>query len=901
MTVRRHLLIFVPESWQNNEKGNFFERFISEILSPLRFDVVAQLRVTGMEIDLLAKAKDQPRTVLVECKAYRDLLPSDAISKLLGNVAIRKADEGWLFSTSDFTKDGRGQWEEIQNDSDLRKKFTWYSPERIIEVLISQKSVIDPVSLSYHLTQYDVGDWTLIVSPSGVFWLVELIEDGIPARYCVFEAREGRPANRRNASDIVQVSPRFSSLVYHEIEGAAEYATETRIQRAPVAKVISGDSWEDPRPARPIDFVGRDDTIRDLLEFINQVRDGNSSTRTFAIVGPSGWGKSSLILTIGDVLKKRYQSTISVTAVDTRSATNSAFVSESIRLAFLDAASIGLIPQLFKFNILSLRDPLESPDFRDAIEILRGKSCCVVLIFDQFEELFAREDLFDIFSAIRELSLDIDARQAPLVLGFAWKTDISLPQQHPAYYLWHQLADRRKSFNVREFGSKDIKKIIYKAQRALSKKLSAALKARLLEQCQGFPWLLKKLLVHVLQRVSKTESQYLLLERELDIEQLFKEDLLLLGEEQLRCLEYVAARGPVNVAEVEQNFSRDVTNYLINSHLIIRSGMNYVVYWDIFRDYLNEKKVPYIPWTRTFQSGPSGAYRALEVLSELGSALGTELAEKIGNTFFNLAGDLLALQLVELDGNGRYTITRHLSELTPSSVSKFVQGQFRKHTIVREIISKWEKDKLVSVENWNSFFTEAHPRTTDFSRETIKTYAGNLKNWLIFSGLLGLKGNVMYRPTDGEPEMGHLPSMKVAIGTFLGTSSPKRLNELLALLQQEKGGLGRKFLEAKGLRNTISDGLALGILRVNPNRTISIKDPNEDLTQLINHIKSEVLQAEAVKIIGSIPDLDEAAKRLNEQMGSGWKDTSAKRYAAGLKRYFKWANSSSPYSTTTFR
>ncbi len=563
---KKHLLLSVPDSWEKTQKGKFYEDFISKILAPMRFNVIEQLKFTGMEIDLLAKGEDQPRTVLVECKAFRDPLPADVISKLIGNVAIRKADEGWLFSTSDFTKDGKAQWEDIQNNPGLRKTFTWYSPVRIVSVLIDQKSIIDPLTLNQSLINCNSGDWTLVIAPHGNFWLVELIEDGIPTRYSVFDARSGNPVDFVGASKVAEASPRFGSLQYQEIIAKGNGLIGTR-KRAPVAHVISGDSWDDPRPARPIDFVGRDDLIGEITEFIEKVRIGNSSTRTFAIIGPSGWGKSSLILKIVDVLRRKSHSGISITPIDTRSATSSAFVSESIRIAFLEAADKQLLPANLNFNISSLREPLESPDYLQAIEHMKQYSSCIVLIFDQFEELFAREELFEIFNAVRELSLDIDAKQAPIILGFAWKTDISLPQQHPAYHLWHQLADRRRTFSIREFGSKDIKRIINKGQKAIGKNLSQALKNRLLEQCQGFPWLLKKLLVHVLQRVSTTESQYLLLERELDIEQLFKDDLSLLREEQIRCLKYVAAKGPIATADVEGNFARETTNHLITEVL----------------------------------------------------------------------------------------------------------------------------------------------------------------------------------------------------------------------------------------------------------------------------------------------------------------------------------------------
>lgn len=222
-----HLILSVPTDWSNDAKGDFFEEFVLEILRPMRLRAERRLRVTGMEIDILAKGEDRPFTVLVECKAYRDPVPADVITKLLGNVKLRRADQGWLFSTSDLTKDGRGLWQEIQEDEEHAKSLVWYSPSRTIDVLIAQRSVVDPATLLHRLTGHDLGDWTLVASPSRRAWLVELLEDGLPTKYCAFDARDETPGCNGNEGR----RRRFSS-VFRPYASRSERPTSAQAQSA---------------------------------------------------------------------------------------------------------------------------------------------------------------------------------------------------------------------------------------------------------------------------------------------------------------------------------------------------------------------------------------------------------------------------------------------------------------------------------------------------------------------------------------------------------------------------------------------------------------------------------------------------------------------------------------------
>lgn len=890
--------IAVPETFSKDEKGNFFEKFVAELLRPMRLRVTQQVRYTGMEIDLLARDADQPRTILVECKAQADPLKADVISKALGNATLRKADVAWLFSTSDLSKDGRGQLDKIKEDPELAKRFAWFSATRMCELLIEQKSVIDPRTLSKNFPGLEDGMWHLVIHPEVRLWLLELVRDGVPTAFTAFAASDGSPLEHVSPSHLGQLASRFEPLTFRTAAGSSEHqiqtATGQRV-RAPVAKITPGDTWEDLRPSRPSDFVGREDLINEIVYFFKMVREGRTATRSFAVQAPSGWGKSSLALKLSDLARRsRLIANCSVTAIDSRSASSSAFVAESVRVAVKEAEYRGFVSPR-QYYVSSLHHPMAGDDYMAAYEELKSQNALLILIFDQFEELFAKEHLFEAFHAVRELSIDLDADQHPVVLGFAWKTDVSLPQQHPAYYLWHQLADRRRTFSVPQFGRNEIRKVITKAERALSKQLSPALRSRLIEQCQGLPWLLKKLLVHVLQRVTTPESQYSLLERELDVEVLFKEDLAALPDTTTRrCLEYVAQSAPVAVTEVEENFDRNTTNLLLELRLIVRSGMNYAIYWDIFRDYLLEKKVPQIPWTRTFQRDPVAGVRVLQVLKEIQPATAAKIGNAVGlkeRPAQNVLSDLTALQLVDRLSGDRYQVASVLHNVDPASVADHARGQLQRHVVAKGIRSDWDRSDRLGPTAWDAFNARFQPRSEDFSAKTLHFYASNLRRWLLFAGLLDQTGSALHRPLASGNLKGVLESRRHR-RVFLGMSSPDRLIKLLAKLKSSGGRFSRAALVEEGFRNSITDATALHLVTSPTVQRIVLVRTSRDVdakTLLAAALRNDPVirlalnyEARAGQTPTSLGD------ELESFVGASWVESSKERYVKGLARFIGW-------------
>ena len=102
------------------------------------------------------------------------------------------------------------------------------------------------------------------------------------------------------------------------------------------------------------------------------------------------------------------------------------------------------------------------------------------------------------------------------MLGSSWRTEISLPEGHPAYHMWHELSDRRKTFTIEKFDSSEIFQQLQQLSNYLEQPLEKQLKKRLIEHCSGLPWLLKKLCIHIYRQVKKgikTFSFYSKIER----------------------------------------------------------------------------------------------------------------------------------------------------------------------------------------------------------------------------------------------------------------------------------------------------------------------------------------------------------------------------------------------------
>jgi hypothetical protein len=286
-----------------------------------------------------------------------------------------------------------------------------------------------------------------------------------------------------------------------------------------------------------------------------------------------------------------------------RGAREPSYVPAALLASLRDAQNNGFGADI-ELSLTDPSSPLSSSSIQLYLQSLRTKNQVVCLIFDQFEELYSKPDLFGIFNAARDLMLDVVSSQSNFVLGFAWKTDSTTLQDHPAYHLWHELSDHRREYRLDVFDKGEISNSITKFEKEIGQKVSAEIRHQISEFSQGFPWLLKKLCINLYEGIVKGVKADTLL-MDLDIERLFEADLTILNNQELSCLKLIAQKAPADWSEIIEISGASVLNKLVNKRLVIKSGDRLNIYWDIFKDYLLTGRVPVVPYNYIPTSDPA--------------------------------------------------------------------------------------------------------------------------------------------------------------------------------------------------------------------------------------------------------------------------------------------------------
>ncbi|MCU0434332.1 MAG: restriction endonuclease [Bacteroidia bacterium] len=736
----KEVIILLNESDHKSKTGSVFESLVRSILETQQYEVTQNLHITGLEIDLFAQHKIKNELLYAECKA-KEKPKSDEIKKFIFSVDYgindKKPDYAYFIHTQELDRQAAGLKIQLE---ETKRNVTFIGPEKIFE-LLSDSQKVKPYEERFFFGK-EVLKLILVYSNHGYFY-VPIIQDGnVPQFYSVLNAKTLTAVTEIVLEDIKKQLKEVADLEYIALESQEPKPDLAPPLRDTVVPIRESENWFDYTPASFHHFIGRMGIRRNLKGFLEKIRTKRTQNRIFFLDGKSGWGKSSILAELkGSSQELRYwKGRISVLAVDTRSANSANFVGLAFKKLVSDSVEDGFLDNdIFKeIKISSPYDILSDQTIKQLFLELKAKKRLLVLVFDQFEDQFRKEKLFDAFY---RFCLDVDSIKENLVVGFSWKSEINIPLGNPAYHKFNQLKDFAYKITVPEFSQNDALQIIKQLEKTIGEPLGNELERKLIESSQGFPWFIKKLCIHTLKQFDSGKSVDEISEAELNCKDLFEYDLLNLTGEEKKALDYVAQRAfdgsPFEISEFDK-ISQETIDVLINKRLIIRTGSTYNIYWDIFRDYVVTKKMPIIGESYILRQSGRGCLNAFLAfnngrslsISDIAGSFPYEIADK---SLFNILLELRSIGLIrKLKGQDVFELTNKTREVTESFFKEYITEKFKNYTPLLELEkinkSKIELTDIISV--LKSIF-----KTESFEEETWEAYAKNLLIWFNLSNL----------------------------------------------------------------------------------------------------------------------------------------------------------------------
>jgi Holliday junction resolvase-like predicted endonuclease len=912
--------ILVPSEWSTTQRGNYFESLVSSLLQRMRFRVYERVRFTGMEIDCLAENLDNQEKVYVECKFLKDPFESEIIPKLTGKALQRKILKTYLFSTAQPGKDAKGVLIEIKNENNLIGgivKFAFIGPVEFVSLYTDITGINGPEILLSQLPpniKDFLGSVSLAIAPEEAFWVVEVTRAGIPEKAYLVPVRDYSQSVRDfdTAKRLIEDAKLWVGLPLENGISTTLRGIDIPSPVNVVTSVPSADKFDDYRPARPEEFVGRNDLIKEVLGLLQQIRSNNTQSRVVAISGLSGFGKSSIVLNIANKCRNSsLANSIYICPIDTRSAISPLFIVEAIKFAFQRASADKFLDDALGDAVInSVEDPFSSPSIQACLNWLVSSRKIIVLFFDQFEELFVKESLFDTFEAFRRFAYAVEALQSNVVLGFSWRTGISIPDTHPAHQIWHELRDHRVEFKIGPFTEREASAMVDNLEKALGNRVEPVLKRQLIEQSQNLPWLLKKFCVHIYNKLRAGLTQRELIGNVLDAATLFGEDTQSLQSIEIDCLRFIARNSPADVVLVHEKYGHEIPERLYANRLIIRSGHRFSVYWDIFREFLVTGTVPPIPITHIPQSQLSTALNVFRHIRTKGPVTAEDICDAFGYTIktaWNISADLTSYFLVERDQQNKMKVIDELVDAEDNELAGYIATKLSNHVVYVSFKNRTIAGQSLWRPDIEDILAEAYPL---MSYDTLRKYASRLLPWFDFAGLIEFEeyatvvrpfiegkgrntGKVLHKRNtliNGKP-------------TFVCSASPRRVVDLATRLVQMQE-LSRATVEGNSDRNAALDLSSLGLAQWKNKTLVPIgllRDVNiligiQTRKECYNLIKEQALASSFLSVLtqeitrdGGVTE-ERLYLRIRDKLNKDWTYESTIRYVEAGKSWLNYFN-----------
>lgn len=731
-------IIIIFDEKNNNKKGAYFENLVNDIFAQQRYEIDGNVNVTGQEFDLICTHKDRNNEkILIECKA-KESLPSSDLNLFNFKVSDNDFTHGIFIYNKNFEHQVKGTIDKWDKE-DKYKNLSFWNGAKVIELLVESKKI---KKFEFDESQFQLTKVILFFSYDGFYYIPLFSDSTQPKYFSIYNAKSIEVVNDSNTIDIIKKYVKDTQQIelyeFSKKENQQNIKNiETELET--IAEVSESQSWYDYKPASFKYFVGRDEFTAKIMDLLKDISNKTTEHRIFYIDGKSGWGKSSLLVALkGKLRNKQNKNKYFPYIVDSRSANAQSFISLAFNKMLDKAYKNDFIPkELSSITIPSYFDIMGAKEISSLENYLIKNNKLLVLVFDQFEDIFRKESVLQSFF---KLLTDIKAHESNIILGFSWKSEtiISADEKNISRLL-SQSKEHSVSITMNEFTITESKKFIKQLEGSIKVKLDEEFKRRIIDNSQGFPWLVKKLCVHIYKQVQAGVTLDDLFSQDLNVESLFKKDLEECNDAEIKAIELIAKRAyegnMFDRIEVDEIISQEVITALTNKNLIIKTGTKYNIYWDIFRDYLVTEKVPKVGETYLIRSTPNPVFEILSIFENKSEMTLDEISEYTSsqpNTVDNLLRTLRDFGLVKYT-NEKFSLKNTGMKINENDFKKIISKKLQNHTFYLELMKI--TDKKIILEDLIEIIKLKNNSDRKYQEKTLTDYAQKFLLWLSYAEL----------------------------------------------------------------------------------------------------------------------------------------------------------------------
>ncbi len=731
-------IVIIFDEKNSSKKGNYFEELVNNVFEQQRYEVQGNINVTGQEFDLICTHKDiNNKKILVECKAKESLATKDLIVFNF-KVTDNEFTGGIFIYTKEFGHQVSGT---INKWKTKYPNLTFWGGKKIIELLIDSKQI---KKFKFPNNEFQSTKIILFFSFEGFYYIPFFSNTTQPKYFSIFNSKTLENINDsqiiEHVKKYVKDTEQLELYSFNMDEDKKEKVSHIPDEIETIAEVTESQNWYDLKPASAKYFVGRNESLDKITNLLKNIQEKKITDRVFYIDGKSGWGKSSLLVALrGKYRNKYYKNRYFTYVVDSRSANSQSFISLAFTKMLENASKQNFIPsKLSSVFIPSHIDILGGNGIEELKKYLEENKKILILVFDQFEDIFRKESILKSFF---KLLTDINQHESNLVLGFSWKSETRISaDEKDILRLLQQSKEHSVSITMSEFQSKESRQLIRQLEKDIKEKLDEEFKRRIIDNSQNFPWLIKKLCVHIYKQVEKGLALDTLFASDLNIKSLFEKDLEDCNNEEIRALNSIAQRAyegnMFNTMEINDIIDETIITSLTNKNLIIKTGTTYNIYWDIFRDYLVTGEVPKVGENYLIRNNPNSVFDILILFKNKEDMTLQELSSFVSqseNTVDNLLRELRSLGLVKYT-NEKFSLKDENFEINENNFKNYLKEKLKKHIFYLELIKI--KDKQINFSDVMNIIEEKNNTGSDYKEKTLLKYAQLFLIWLSYSDIV---------------------------------------------------------------------------------------------------------------------------------------------------------------------